>query len=207
MLSDADLRTAFEAGELKISRPRNEVTLDEFRGCSIDLHLAAAFYRCRRPRIPFRRRKLDLSRLNQTDMPKAFRLEEARQDKGLHLDPHGMVLARTEEYIELGPSLAGILTGRSGYARLGLAVEVSQNLLQPGHSNSVPLQIVNHTPYTYTLYPGTPICQLVVSRLGSEALIPYNSDPQAKYKHTTEFLSQAYRDDTIPIEQGGSLPG
>lgn len=113
------------------------------------------------------------------------------------------MLARTQETIRLDGSLAGIITGRTSYARLGLSVELSQSLVQPGHRNPVPLQIVNHTPYAIVMYPGAAICQLTVTQLSSAAEVPYDKDERAKYADTTEMLSRIYRDDNVPSEVPG----
>jgi deoxycytidine triphosphate deaminase len=199
VLSDTELRAAVAEGALELSRGDERVQDSEFRGCSIDLHLGSIYYKCRRSLMPFRRRRLDLARLEHDALTSAFQSKEARPDDPIRLRPREFVLAKTVEHVRLASTLAGLLTGRTGYARLGLGVEISQNLVQPGHSNRIPLQVVNHTPYDVCLYPGTPICQLVLFRLDVRADTPYDKDPRAKYRDESEFLSRAYRDDAIRL--------
>lgn len=201
MLSDRDLREAFAAGELSVTRPLGSVNPEDFRGASLDLHLASEYYRCGRPHVWSRRRTLDLARVQEKHLKEAFPFDSATINGGMRIQPGEFILGRTEEHIELSASLSGLLTGRTSYSRVGLAVEVSQNLLQPGHSNPVPLQIVNHSAYPIMLYPGTPICQLSLFRLTSSAEVPYRDDRRAKYRNTTEMRSKVYRDDTVPVRE------
>lgn len=83
--------------------------------------------------------------------------------------PGEMILGITQEKITLAPSIAGLLEGRSRFARFGLAVHVTAGFMQPGISNREVLEIVNlgHTPLA--IYPGTKICQMVFVRCEGEA--------------------------------------
>ena len=85
------------------------------------------------------------------------------------ISPGEMILGITKEKVTLAPSIAGLLEGRSRFARFGLAVHVTAGFMQPGISNREVLEIVNlgHTPLA--IYPGTKICQMVFVRCEGEA--------------------------------------
>lgn len=199
ILSDADLRRAAECGEVHITRSGKPVSFDEFRGCSIDLHLSTEYYRFKKPRLFRKPRVLDLASVNQDQFNSMLSHHNHEHGDGIEIAPGEVILGRTTEHLQLSSGLAGILTGRSSYARIGLSVEFSANLICPGHHNSVPLQICNHTPYVIILYPGTAICQLLFMPLSSPANLPYDKDPISKYHgRSGVILSQWYREMTPP---------
>ena len=61
--------------------------------------------------------------------------------------------------------------GRSIYARLGLTVHQTAPSVKPGWSGQLTLEVVNNGPFTYRLYPKMYLCQLILERLSSPALI------------------------------------
>jgi len=89
--------------------------------------------------------------------------------EGLFLKPKQMVLGCTMEQICLPGNIAGRLEGRSRMARLGLAVHISSGLIQPGSCNVQVLEIMNNSPSTLKLVPGTPVCQVVFEEVKGQA--------------------------------------
>ena len=89
--------------------------------------------------------------------------------KFLELKPMQFVLGVTRENIRLSPAYCARIDGRSRFARLGLMVHVSSSLIHPGSDNVQVLEIVNLSPETLLLRPGTRICQVVFERLSSPA--------------------------------------
>jgi dCTP deaminase len=83
------------------------------------------------------------------------------QGEPIELEPGQLVLGMTEERITLSNKVMGWISGRSRFARIGLLVHVSSNLIQPGVSNHQILEIVNLNPRPIRLFPGVRIAQVV----------------------------------------------
>jgi len=96
------------------------------------------------------------------------------------LKPNQLVLGRTLEKVTLpivadGHSLAARVEGKSSYARCGLLVHFTAPTIHAGFSGSITLELINLGPCNISLYPGTPICQLIVEAvLGT----PFRNDSQ-----------------------------
>lgn len=89
----------------------------------------------------------------------------------ISLEPGTFVLGITRERISLPPTIMGILSGRSRFARMGLMVHVSSSVVQPGSNNKQVLEIANLGCRTVRLYPGVRICQIVLLQVdGAEPL-------------------------------------
>ncbi len=97
----------------------------------------------------------------ELDMTRYGKLVTINDDEFLELKPGEMVLGITKEIISLPPNIGGILSGRSRFARAGLMVHVSSNLVQPGSRNRQVLEIINMGPFTLKLRPGIKICQIM----------------------------------------------
>lgn len=68
------------------------------------------------------------------------------------------------------PNLCGKLEGRGRFARLGLSVHIAAGFIQPGIADSqIFFTITNVGPVALELYPGTPICQLIIQRTIGES--------------------------------------
>lgn len=86
------------------------------------------------------------------------------------LRPRHFVLGRTMERVglPLHPNrqcLAARVEGRSSYARCGLVVHLTAPTIHAGFAGTITLEMMNFGPYPILLYPGTPICQLVVEQV------------------------------------------
>lgn len=96
------------------------------------------------------------------------------------LRPQHLVLARTLERVELpitesGPCLAARVEGKSSYARCGLLVHFTAPTIHSGFAGSITLELINLGPCNISLYPGTPICQLIIETVMG---IPFRNDSQ-----------------------------
>jgi len=96
------------------------------------------------------------------------------------LRPNRLVLGRTLEKVTL-PIVSGQLTlaarveGKSSYARCGLLVHFTAPTIHSGFSGTITLELINLGPCNISLYPGSPICQLIVETvLGT----PFRNDGQ-----------------------------
>lgn len=193
-LSDADIASSLEAPEgLRIYGVSREQILSRINGWSFDLTLAPRFYRVVYPLIF--RRVFDLASGNSVDMLKRFRECQASESEGVYLKPQEFVLATTVERLSIPPRMVCLLSGRSSYARMGVSVELSQIVLQPGHDDTIPLQIKNNMPYPIIIYPGTSVAQAVFFQTISPSAHPYNERARAKYPSTMDdFRSRYYLD-------------
>lgn len=103
-------------------------------------------------------------------------------DENLVLNPGDVVLTTTLETVRLSEEFAGILTGRSSIARLGIMVHCCQEFINPGH--------------------GQPILKLRTPSSGR-----YKESIRAKYSEETDAQeSKVYEDIPCPIHnKDGSL--
>ena len=70
-------------------------------------------------------------------------------------------------------------------------------ILQPGHNDTIPLQITNNLPYPIVVYPETAIAQVVFFRTVAEATAPYSGQANAKYLGRLSDLRSRFYDDEI----------
>lgn len=99
----------------------------------------------------------------------------------LIIQPNEIILTTTLESIYLSDDFAGIITGRSSFARLGLMVQCCQDFINPGLKNSVALQLINVSPYPIELDINIPICQLVIVKMLGRPSVGYNTKKDSKY--------------------------
>lgn len=93
--------------------------------------------------------------------------------EGLPVLPGQFVLGHTLEYIKLPTNIAAQIEGRSSFARLGIQVHMTANLVEAGFDGCLTLEIHNNGPSTVVLYPGMRIAQLRFFRMASNASKPY----------------------------------
>ncbi|OYT55758.1 MAG: dCTP deaminase [Desulfurococcales archaeon ex4484_217_2] len=107
---------------------------------------------------------IDLAEVNEN--PDIIRKYTKRKvvDKFYPLKPGELVLGITEEIIRLPNDIAGLLIGRSRFARMGLMIYVSANLVQPGVNNRQIFEIYNASRQVIKLYPGLKIGQIIFIR-------------------------------------------
>jgi dCTP deaminase len=82
--------------------------------------------------------------------------------------PRGtLVLGWTRERLDLNfkAKVAGRVEGKSGLARIGLAVHVTAPTIHAGFPGTIQLELVNHGPAPIKLCPGMPICQLIIETI------------------------------------------
>ncbi len=96
------------------------------------------------------------------------------------LKPGRLVLGRTHERVALPirakhPPLAARLEGKSSYARCGLLVHFTAPTIHAGFSGTITLELCNLGPFPISLYPGAPICQLIIETVKG---VPFRNDSQ-----------------------------
>lgn len=96
------------------------------------------------------------------------------------LRPNRLVLGRTYERVALpltadGGCLAARVEGKSSYARCGLLVHFTAPTIHSGFADTITLELINLGPFSITLYPRAPICQLIVEAVKG---VPLRNDSQ-----------------------------
>ena len=79
------------------------------------------------------------------------------------LKPGDFVLAVTQEYFYFGPTLHGVLQGKSSWARVGLYVE-SAGLFDSGFEGTAVVELTNQGKAPLKLKAGEPIAQMIFQR-------------------------------------------
>ncbi len=85
------------------------------------------------------------------------------------LNPNEFVLGVTKERIKLPKNICAFLSGRSRFARLGLAVHVTANFVQPNVNNVQVLEIRNLGEMPVKLFANVKVCQIIFCRTEGKA--------------------------------------
>jgi len=117
----------------------------------------------------------------------------------LVIQPREIILTTTLETVIISKDYAGLITGRSSIARLGVMVQCCQDFVNPGNGQAIGLQLINLSPFPVELDLRVPICQLILFRLGTSASISYVEMKDAKYagegSPRTSLIHTEYADD------------
>lgn len=156
MLSDKDIVKAINEGLLSIA-PFDKKHL---RPAGISFHLGKEIL------VPKPTKLIDLKKNDDLAYDKA----EITEDKPFIIQPQQFVLGHTEEILSVSTKLGFIIEGRSTLARLGISVEQSATIVDPGHhERPITLEIYNCGPSPVTLYRGMSIAKGLVFKLSSQA--------------------------------------
>ena len=160
---------------------------------SIDLRLGTDFLVLRRTeRAGFDPREVE------PDAPRLHDRFVVPLGDGLWLHPGQFLLGSTLEFVRLPPDLAGFLTGRSSWARLGLIVETA-GLVQPNYSGTLTYELANAGDSPIRLYPGLRVSQLAVHPVMGEASVEGIAQYESKYRSAVgpEASRLAWDDDEL----------
>jgi dCTP deaminase len=88
-------------------------------------------------------------------------------EQGWELPRGELVLGWTKERVGLDfkGRVAARVEGKSGLARIGLAVHVTAPTIHAGFSGAIQLELINHGPLPIKLRPGMAICQLIIETI------------------------------------------
>lgn len=198
VLSDSEIIDLLNSGSnFKIKSPFDIKFNESIKGCTVDLSMSPKIYIPKRRGIWIFRKVFDLSTGNKTVINNLFEEKEIDEKKGLIIFPKEFLLASTNEQIILPPDIIGILTGRSSYSRMGISIELSQNIIQPGHDDIIPLQIKNNLPFPIKIYPNMKIAQIYFIRMNRNSHLPYNIDTMSKYLGSNRDIKSKYYEDPI----------
>ena len=90
------------------------------------------------------------------------------------------MLAKTQEKVSFPllantPCLAARVEGKSSFARCGLLVHFTAPTIHASFSGTITLELINFGPLKIGLYPGMPICQLIIEQVHGT---PFQNDSQ-----------------------------
>lgn len=177
MLSDSDIKMFWGNGISVFSSENGELAFDlekQLQFGSIDLHFRHEYKKIRLQQDDI----LTYSMLQTHNYTRPFELKSGEK---LLIAPGEMVLTTTLETVQLSEEFAGIITGRSSIARLGVMVHCCQEYINPGHGQPIPLQLINLAPCVVELDLSIPICQLVLFKLRNPATGRYKNALKSKY--------------------------
>lgn len=160
ILSNEDIKKCIKTGEIKI----DPLIDDQIGPASVDLTLDNIFFQIKNKYVE---EGVDLEHEDLNEMLESF------TDDEVILKPGQLILGKTKEKITLAHDICGFLEGRSRYARVGLAIHVTSNFMQPGISNHQVLEMVNLSPANLILRPGLRVCQAIFIRMASRTSKPY----------------------------------
>lgn len=145
-----------DSGQLTILPFKNE----QLRPAGISLHLGQEIL------IPKPVKLIDLKAESELD----YEAQIISEDEPFIIQPQQFVLGHTEEIISVGTKIGFMIEGRSTLARLGISIEQSASIVDPGHNERpITLEIYNCGPSPVTLYHGMSVAKALVFKLSSEA--------------------------------------
>jgi dCTP deaminase len=182
ILSNIKIHEALDKGWLKITpepAPRSK-TVDEecpYQTSSVDLRLGTEIAWLKEG-LPL---NIDLRRGSFADLfgPNSH-ARLITEEQPYSLNPSKFVLAKTLERVELpliddAPCLAARIEGKSSYARCGLLVHFTAPTIHAGYAGTITLELINFGSLPISLFPGAPICQLIVEQVDG---VPFRNDSQ-----------------------------
>ena len=183
ILTDREITELIQSGRLTFNP---SLDADQIKATAIDLRLGYNFstYPYDSSSLPENVRSILSQAVDLRDEGKVvefinyLRRENNRTlqpGQPIEIQPRSLLLAETLEEFKLPNDIAARIEGRSTYARLGLAVHQTAPSVKPAWSGQLTLEIVNNGPFTYRLYPGMRLCQLILERLESPILSPERS--------------------------------
>jgi dCTP deaminase len=175
LLSDIQIRESINSGELRVVPLIDSER--QISGSVMDLRLGHNF------EIFFSNIQGAIDPLMMVQGPESDSTEvDVDFLNSISIGPGQFLLGHTLEYIKLPDDVAAQIEGRSSFARLGLQVHMTANLVEAGFDGCLTLEITNCGASTIILYPGMRIAQLRFFRLTSKPARPYNSFRNNKYR-------------------------
>ena len=171
LLSDGELKLAIAGEELVISPPLPD-NGDQIQPASIDLRLGGSIWTQKEPVNG----EPNDGAINDTSEA-SFRRYMAEYTEhtsiantgGFLLRPGDFIITETLEHIRLSRLLSGRVEGKSRLARMGVGVHLTAPKIDPGFNNHITLELFHMGRRPVFLQHGTPICTLLVERLGLPA--------------------------------------
>lgn len=192
MLSDVDIIKYFGKGiDIYTEHENDELKFNlnkQLQLASIDLRFRSDYKRFKNGINS----NLNYEMLKNREYTDPFELSN---NERLIIDPGEVIFTTTLETVKISSDFAGIITGRSSIARLGIMVHCCQEFINPGQCAPIALQITNLGKYPVELDMTFPICQLILFKLSSPSSKSYAEMDSSKYKNEIEPMqSKIYKD-------------
>src|ERR1700691_153846 len=187
VLSDVDIRRYLAEGKIKISPG---LPPEQFGSCSVDFRLGHEFNVFEHSRNAY----IDLRESKGIDG--IMRSVEVPAGEPFILQPREFVLAITEETLELADDVLGRLEGRSSLGRIGIIVNGTAGLFDPGWAGKATLELSNLGRLPVALYPGMRICSFTFEQLSSRVAVPYGKKAGNKYSSQDRPLASKLASET-----------
>lgn len=176
ILSNVEILQAIKEGHLKIGELTGAENpgKEPFNTSSIDLHLDNDLAEPQESPAAFDLRKKGLPEY----LRKNSNLFTITESQPRTLDPGQFLIGKTREFVDFPvvpekPSFAARVEGRSGIARCGILVHFTAPTIHAGFNGTITLEIANLSKMSFLLFPGMPICQLIIEEVkGDIALTP-----------------------------------
>lgn len=172
ILSDVDIKSALENKDIVI-KPAPDFK-KQLGACSVDFRLGTKFRVFEHSSIPY----IDLKKGVPKELTREITIKEGLP---FIMQPGELVLASTEEWLELPDNIAGRLEGRSSLGRLGIIVHATASIFNPGWRGNAVLELSNISRIPVALYPGMRICAFSFEQLTSPSQNPYYKDKKSQY--------------------------
>jgi deoxycytidine triphosphate deaminase len=186
-LADNELKELLPQLDIECSTLSRPFSDNQVQPASIDLRLSPVIW------VPKKHRVLDLLREKaiQHSPHRFWTKKELLETEYIELKPGETILARVYEKLTIPNTCAGKFEGRSSFARLGLSVHATGDFANPGYRGHMPLQLINHGPFTLRVYPYISVCQLILVKLSSESRRKYGADDLTS-KYTNDIGGPSY---------------
>ena len=164
ILAESRLREVLSEGQIVL----DPMVPDEHIGAaSIDLRLSNAFVDIHEVMETQSKAgvdpTIDLERYGFGPFSDLFgQRKEIPEGESYVLQQQRLVLGYTQERITMSDDYAALVEGKSSFARIGLMVHITAPFIDPGFNNHLQLELFNVGPAPIRLYPGKPICHLIV---------------------------------------------
>lgn len=159
MLSDRTILAMMKANEIQVTPAVSDAQLQPV---SLDLLLSTSF--CRLP-------------TNEYGQPHRLITND------MVIRPGDFLLASTIEHLVLPSHVAGVVHGKSTWARMGLMVEAA-GLVDPGFDGTITLEMKNLSSRPIPLRAGVPICQISFHMTDVAVMRPYGTGGlNSHYQH------------------------
>ena len=181
MLSDNDIKKYWGKGIKIFSSESGALSFDldkQLQFGSIDLHFRHEYKKIKLSETD----TLTYEKLKAHDYTNSY---ELKNNEKLRILPGEMIVTITLETVQFSEEFAGLITGRSSMARIGIMVHCCQEFINPGHGQPIPLQIINLAPCPVELDLTVPVCQLIIFKLHSPSSGRYKDNEKAKYANET----------------------
>lgn len=184
ILSNTEIHYALDHGWLQIDPEPSPRVLTAGQDCpyqtsAVDLTLGTEVSCFKTAKIPV---NIDLRKGKFADLFMPFsQTVTITEEQPYILKANKLVLAKTREKVtfpliaEEVPCLAARVEGKSSFARCGLLVHFTAPTIHAGFSGTITLELINFGPLDISLFPGMPICQMIVEQVHG---VPFRNDSQ-----------------------------